>query len=334
MKKTLLLILIAISTTLSAQEVTKNQVGQIVHYNGIQLESSIPSTNFRSDNETLWQQDVSQAQTKYGIGSCLYNLAEWGMFCADDFELEESSAINAILFYGSQYASDGADYINGVDIYFYEDDNGIPAGHPLLEDSAYRTIKGIPYEHFVVEPGVDAFLGNKIYHIDLEAIDMQVILPEGVYWISIVFDLELDEIDFDIRWNWSDSEADNLNPPKLIAPAEHGVLVYPEWTDISEIGFPMTSLAFSLYGEKGVVSANWKKIQELNIYPNPASEYLIVDGYGHERLLNVSAYNMIGQHFDLHIQNGKIDISMLTPGLYVLQVKTDSNTLNGRFVVK
>lgn len=334
MKKVILPLLIAFSTIAGAQQVTKNQIGQSIHYDGIQLESSIPSVNFRSDNETLWYQDVSHGDTKYGIGSCLYSLAEWGMFCADDFELEETSAINAILFYGSQSASNGADYINGVDIYFYKDDNGIPEGHPLLEDSAFKTLKGIPYEHFVVEPGEDAFLGNKIYYIDLEAIEMEVTLPEGLYWISIVFDLELADIDFDIRWNWTDSEASNLNPPKLIAPAAHGALVFPEWSNIADIGFPITSLAFSLYGEKGVVSANLEKEVKLNIYPNPASEHLIIDGISNEMLQNVSAYNMIGQKFNLMCQNGKVDISMLTPGLYILQVNTYSNTLTGKFIVK
>lgn len=321
---------LAFGVALHAQEVSKTPFGQ-------QIQSSSNSVNkptIEDEDSVLWEQAVSTDDMKYSITSSHYDLAEWGMYAADDFKFDVESTINSILFYGSQSDPDGKDYINGVNIYFYEDENDSPAGNPAEEGSEILHLT-IDYDsEFVdVQPGEDAFLGNKIYAIDLEGYFGEgITLDSGTYWISIVFNLELEENDFDIRWLWSDSEADNMNPPKLIAPNPDGDLYFPEWTPISDIGFPMSSMAFTLYGEEGVLSTTIFDQADISIYPNPVQNELFFKGTLADDIESVTIFNSIGQLENVIYKNGIADVSHLSSGVYIVRIKTSNGVVSKKLI--
>lgn len=256
------------------------------------------------------------------------------MYSADDFKLENEATVNSILFYGSQYDEDGADYINSIQLYFYEDENNSPAGNPAEEGSEILKLEIDYNSDFVtVEPGVDSFMGNKIYSIDLEGYFGEGIsFDSGTYWLSIVFNLNLEENDFDIRWVWSDSEADNLNPPKLISPNPDSGLFIPEWTPISEIGFPITSMAFTLFGEGGQLGTSDFDQTSISVFPNPAEANLHIKGV--DNIEDISVYSVTGQVQNISFKNDEVDVSALSSGVYIIRIKTADGIAEKKFIKK
>lgn len=335
MKKLYLLaILLAGGIVLNAQEADKNLLGQKV----INSTQSTNHTNFdgNDEDETLWAQEVSTAETTYAIVSSYFHAGGHGIFSADDFEVESNVTINSILFNGSQSAEDGGDYINGINIYFYTNEDDAPSGQPLDEGSAFKEVIGIPYdsEFVVVEPGIDAFLGNKIYYIDLEGLNESVELDAGHYWVSIVFDLDLEENDFDLRWSWSDSENASLNAPMLIAPVDNGGLYFPNWVEVGQVGFPVTAFAFTLYGEEEMMSTVSVDLESLKVYPNPAHDFLYIAEGSSQDIQGVNVFNLTGQQQAVNYRNGKMNISHLAVGTYVVQIKTSNGVTTRKFVKK
>lgn len=334
MKKIYLLGSLLLASVLAwSQVVTNSALGQTVTHEG---NTAAVSESKVLDDDILWEQPVSVGDQTYSIVSSYFNPAGWGIFGADDFQLDSDSEIDALLVGGSQSDEDGASYVNGISIYFYEDDNGKPAGHPLDPGSEFHKITGIAIDspHVTITDGQYPFLGDKNYYINLDDLDEDFHLAAGTYWISVFFDLDLDENDFDIRWLWKDSEVSYLNPPKIIAPNPEGDLYYPEWRTVAEIGFPMTALAFTLYGDEEVMSTSSVDFADLKIYPNPASDFLYLADGSAKKITGVSATGMSGIHIPLKYESGKINISHLTPGTYVLRIQSEEGTLSRKFIKK
>lgn len=328
-----LAIFLAANSLLNAQEVVQNnEVGKTILNSQQAATSSILERTVVDD--TLWMQTRSQEQQVNSITSSYYNGAGWGMYVADDFEFIQASTVNSIFFDGSQFDADGASYINGIDIYFYKDDNGIPAGNPSEVGSEFYKVSGIPIdsEYVTVEPGIDPFLGNKKYFIDLEGfLGEGIELPADHYWISIVFDLDLDNNDFDIRWMWTDSTDEHLNLPVYIAPSPQSSPYYPEWTTIQEVGFPVTAMAFQLFGEEGALGTNINEQEQLLLFPNPANDYITVAGIS-EEVQHAYAISILGQRHKLDVQGKTVDVSHLANGLYIMEISTSEGVFSKRIL--
>jgi hypothetical protein len=76
------------------------------------------------------------------------------------------------------------------------------------------------------------------------------------------------------------------------------------------------------------------KLLQSSIYPNPAQDYLIVQGVS---LANIMIYNMKGQivHKEFYDNPGKrIDISSLLPGIYIVKITSGNDENHQRFVKK
>lgn len=310
-----------------AQQISTSEFGQVI--TGSNPENSSTSSRLNED-PVLWEQPVSTADNKYSIVSTYYMQNDWGLYSADDFEVENNVTINSILFFGSQYNEDAQNLIDKVNFYFYLDNEGVPAGSPEEQGSELRKYS-FNYDQLTVEPGVDAFLGNKIYHIDLkEILNDGIDLEAGHYWLSIVFDIDMDANNFDDRFSWSDSETLVLNQPKAIS-TELGI---NEWTSVPEIGFPVQAFAFSLYGEEEILSTSAANLQNLQVYPNPAVNAFYIVGSSVEQIKEVSATNTLGQTTKLLYNNGKVDVSHLSKGLYIIQIKTSQGELSQKIIKK
>lgn len=328
-------ILIVVGAGVNAQEVANSALGKVVSNANVANTAKQSVNNKTTDNQTLWDQPISTAESVYAIVSSYFHLAENGIFCADDFELTEDSTINSILFYGSTDDNEG-EYVNGINLYFYTDADGVPAGQPLAEGSAFKEVIGIPYnsEFVTVEPGELAFLGDKIYHIDLAGLGESIDLPAGHYWVSVVFDLNLAENNFDIRWSWQDSENQQLAAPTIIVPVDMGGLYIPDWSPVSSVGFPVNAFAFSLYGENAIMSTSSVDMSKLQVFPNPAQDVLYIADGSSQDIQSINIINLAGQKLAAEFKNGKINVSHLSPGTYILQIKTSKEVVSKKFVKK
>lgn len=260
-----------------------------------------------------------------------------GMYAADDFELAGETTINGIFFHGSQGDDDGASYINGIDIYFYEDENGVPAGNPSIEGSAVLEVNNIPIDSEFVEvsPGVDSFLGYKEYYVDIEGfLGEELSFSEGIYWISIVFNLDLAENDFDIRWLWNDSNTENLSKPVVIDPTNELNAGIMNWTKIEEVGFPMTDMAFTLFGETEVLSVPSLDAKNIQIYPNPTTDFLFISLDNGMEIESVFATDLSCRRHQLDFENNKVGVSHLAIGTYVLQINTSKGAILKKVIKK
>lgn len=308
-----------------SQQITTSEFGQVI--SGVNSENPHTSPRMNED-PILWEQAVSTADSKYSIVSTYYMQNGWGLYSADDFEVENNITINSILFFGSQSNEEAQDLIDKVNLYFYQDNEGVPSGSP--EEQGSELMKySFDYDQLTVEPGVDAFLGNKIYHIDIQDLLSEGIeLEAGHYWLSIVFDIDMDSADFDDRFSWSDSEILVLNQPKAIS-TELGIT---EWTSVPEIGYPVQAFAFSLYGEEEILSTSSADLQKLQVYPNPATDAFYIAGSQVQQINGVNATNTLGQTFDLHYDNGRVNVSQLSKGIYIIQIKTSEGVVQRKII--
>jgi hypothetical protein len=82
------------------------------------------------------------------------------------------------------------------------------------------------------------------------------------------------------------------------------------------------------------VGVTEKNELKFNIYPNPASDYLVVEGVGLKKL-NFSIYNIVGQAVivdKLDNNNSKINITCLNAGIYFIKINTADKTKTIKFV--
>ena len=82
------------------------------------------------------------------------------------------------------------------------------------------------------------------------------------------------------------------------------------------------------------VGVTEKNELKFNIYPNPASDYLVVEGIGFKKL-NFSIYNIVGQSViagNLDNNSSKINIASLNSGIYFIKINTESKTETIKFV--
>ena len=68
-----------------------------------------------------------------------------------------------------------------------------------------------------------------------------------------------------------------------------------------------------------------------NVYPNPVKRELKIESEG-SNIENVSVLDIKGNTIDVPSINDNIDVSGLSKGVYVLQIKSNNNVINKRFV--
>lgn len=314
-------------TVLQAQELIKSPLGQTSIGT---FATPIKTFDEEEEEDAIWKQDRSYEIDEFSITSTHFDLADWGMYAADDFQLAGETTITGIYFHGSQTHEQGEDYVNGINIYIYKDADGKPDGNPSITESAYLGVYDIPVDspHVEIKPGAEAYLGYKEYFIDIEGFLGEALsLSEGVYWISVVFNTELEENDFDIRWLFVNSSTENLNRPMVIDPTNGVGAGLTEWTKIEDAGFPMTDLAFTLYGETEVLSIPSHEVSDIKVYPNPTSDYLTLALEESMQVESVFATDLTGKRQALHLEGKRVSLNHLTAGTYIIQINTDKGAL-------
>ena len=73
--------------------------------------------------------------------------------------------------------------------------------------------------------------------------------------------------------------------------------------------------------------------KELSIYPNPASNEIFVRIPSNEQPSTVTLFSMSGQQFNLPLLMGRVDVSTLASGAYVLRVQTPDGVAQARVAV-
>lgn len=80
-------------------------------------------------------------------------------------------------------------------------------------------------------------------------------------------------------------------------------------------------------------------ISELNIFPNPTSKFFNINYSGSNAIREISIYNINGQNiithsFHSYIKTYNIDVSQLTPGIYIAIITFNNKVINKNIVIK
>ncbi|PLX05777.1 MAG: hypothetical protein C0596_18975 [Marinilabiliales bacterium] len=67
------------------------------------------------------------------------------------------------------------------------------------------------------------------------------------------------------------------------------------------------------------------------VYPNPAHDYIYIENIENNKT-QIEVYNSTGQKIIEASNMQKIDISSLTPGLYVVKIKTTGSYFNSKSI--
>lgn len=326
MNKNYIIALLMMGNGLYAQKMNKTHFGQEI----TEVSKKIVPIHEVTGDAVVWEQKVSSAENKYAIVSTFYIPENWGLYSADDFQTEKDITIQSILFYGSQSNDEAQSLIRKVNLYLYTDQDGKPAGSPEIQGSEYKKIT-FGYSDLKVEPGEFYYMGDKIYHIDIQKVLGEGIkLPAGVYWASIVFDIDTPSSEFSNRFSWADSEALILHQPKAISK-ELGI---NDWTDIPKVGFPVKAFAFTLYGDNSILSTNSFNSEDLQLFPNPTSDYFYLTGASIKEIKSIDCVDLLGQKKDLVYENGKVNISHLNKGVYLVLIHTSQGTVTKKLIKK
>jgi hypothetical protein len=71
---------------------------------------------------------------------------------------------------------------------------------------------------------------------------------------------------------------------------------------------------------------------QVSIFPNPATTRINIDVPANIEILSVALYDIVGKNTGAILVNGSMDVSNLSRGVYILNVKTDQGTLTQKVI--
>ena len=253
---------------------------------------------------------------------------------ADSFVLTEEIAIGEIDVPGGlktniQYLGD---LEVGFNIYIYEDNNGFPAGDPSQPGTGIVELADIdPVYYSKYENGLKFYNRTDFNNIQITAANggEQVILEPGTYWVSFFVTVE-GAPDYPGKWAWIGSTAVDPLPPFLpVFIDPNGIFGgYANWTPVGN--FP--SCAWTLRSEP-ILETEDNALLQVAIYPNPSFDVVNVSIPSSIEIYESSLIDITGKQInEVRLDNGVLDISMLSKGVYILNIETSEGPLTKRII--
>ncbi len=104
---------------------------------------------------------------------------------------------------------------------------------------------------------------------------------------------------------------------------------------ITLLTFFMFSLGTTAQESKGIAASGKETIEGLNIYPNPATSDRIYVTSKSGQSKEVEIYDVLGKKILQATLSGKeLNITSLTPGVYIIKVKEGDATATRKLIVK
>jgi hypothetical protein len=162
-----------------------------------------------------------------------------------------------------------------------------------------------------------------------------VILPAGDYWMiaaQYVPDGSPGEGTF--YWGWLGSTEPAPSRPKKLSTD----FFLSGWNDltysVNGANVIPNSLAWRLVGNTNVSSIDETSINGLSVFPNPTSDFINLGLTENVVVNDLKIYTISGQEVNLKIntQDGRIDVSTLSPGVYILSGQTSLGVFNQKIV--
>ncbi|MGJ8666749.1 MAG: T9SS type A sorting domain-containing protein [Patiriisocius sp.] len=256
-----------------------------------------------------------------------------GVFCADLLTLDSETTLGTFEFIG--FSSSGLPLgatIDGVAFFIYADDGGVPASNPSFPGEGLVDLpliaNGDPGFELTVDDGANTNIKINV----TAAVGSQVVLPAGDYWMSVAT-VGAGDSAGDIRWNWQGSLDVIDVEPYLIDTDDLFGAGATDWTNISGLiaeSFP----SFNVMAFDEVLSNGSNLVENVNIFPNPATDVLNVSVPSNVTIESATLVDILGKNTGATISNGQVDISALASGVYILNVNTNLGSLTHKVIKK
>ena len=261
-----------------------------------------------------------------------------GFYTADSFILDEETAIGELDFYGGNgYVANLGSLEVGFNVFIYADDDGKPAGDPSQLGTGIVELSNIDPVHYSLieyERGLHSDFSN--IRITDANDGEQVVLPPGTYWIS-AFPTVVGEPDGNGLWVWRPCREESTaspHPPYFIDPGNVLGGPWTQWTDIRSINGGVLYESFSwTMREEQILGTKDNALSQVAIYPNPSSDIVNVSIPSSIEIYESSLIDITGKQISgVRLDNGGFDISMLSKGVYILNVNTSEGPLTKRII--
>jgi hypothetical protein len=119
----------------------------------------------------------------------------------------------------------------------------------------------------------------------------------------------------------------------LFIPANAGEGTH-EITYLLDDGVCAVDSSFEFLVEECVSVDALSSVEEVNIYPNPASDWFYVDGItGDSKLTILNIHGQIVHQIDYNLKTEKLNVSNLSSGIYFLQWSNDKEVKTKKFII-
>lgn len=132
---------------------------------------------------------------------------------------------------------------------------------------------------------------------------------------------------YDFRIGVNDAGEDD---PSYISSTGCGIA---DPTTFADINFPDNHIILNLLGDENL-SADEFSLSDVSVYPNPASDVLNIDIPSNIDVKNTNLYDVLGKRTQLSVEDGKVNVSNLSNGMYFLQIDTDSGSLSKKVIIE
>ncbi len=251
---------------------------------------------------------------------------------ASQFTLSQAATLSKVTIYGYQLAQNLPTLCTGALLYIYADNNGEPAGHPILQTGTPLFSLNIsntsPAFGLVFVPNALAY-PNYNFVIDLGAVPGQPTLQDNTtYWLFFVPKLNIPNIStYDSRvFAWY--RHDPATPSYKAISNLSGAAAFPTWTSLGTGGAAFTIEGINELGTEEIVFDS----SQILIYPNPATDLVFIRSK--EKIKSAKLYDASGKIIIVELSENTLNISDLPIGNYFLHLETESQKVVKKIIKK
>ncbi len=247
---------------------------------------------------------------------------------ASSFVLNQSAQITKITIYGASTAQQFPALSTGLQLHIYADNNGEPAGNPILQTGTPIIVADLSSN----SPGYELIsLPSSFYEyrIDFTQIPGTHILNANTtYWIYFVAKLNLPQITPSTTNHFAWYNAATGTPVKKLLCNISAAPFCHNWLSAGNSGSAFKIEGTNELGTEDVLFDN----SPILIYPNPTHDLIHIST--NEKIKSGKLYDVSGKLINFNLSDKSFNISHLPSGNYFLHVETETQKVVKKIMKK